>query len=301
MVKQKVNLSKLVAGKKGSHVPASSYFAFKGKSLIYTAIKQKGARGGYTSAIVTANIVKKLKGAKSESDVREELDNLVGNPRVVQNKHAITNPQSFDVESRLERRNAFVEVEQDGIDPFEDEDDEMKDNGEGPSDQPPASPRSGAKRPSSPGGEQQPQEDETDNREFIDKNKRPADRGDELDDADEPLAKRPNETDEEFARRLKRKSDRPDDFVDTDQPLPKKDKRETIDGLIERLEELEGGKEKPTILLEADESEDEFIIRLQGLSQRRIQLIQRTQSRLKRMKTHKRSKMILVECHKCPR
>jgi len=302
MGKQKVNLSKLVAGKKGSHVPASSYFAFKGKSLIYTAIKQKGARGGYTSAIVKANIVKKLKGAKSESDVREELDNLVGNPRVVQNRHAITNPQSFDVEARLESTRAFVEVEQDGIEPLEDEEDEMEDNGEGPSDQPPASPRSGdkrplpeigtakqkdptkpnqsdkefefgeksgAKRPASPSGEQQPQKDETDKREFIDKKKRPVDRGDDLDDLDQPLAQRKDETDEEFARRLKRKSDRPDDFVDTDQPLPKKDKGETISGLIERLEELRGGKEKSTTLsvLEADEneSEDEFIIRLEGL------------------------------------
>ena len=389
MGKQKVNLSKLVAGKKGSHVPPSSYFAFKGKSLIYIAVKQKGSRGGYTSATVKANLVKKLKGAKSESDIREELDNLAGNPRVVQNRHAITNPQTFDVETRLESTRAFVEVEQDGIDPLEDEDDdEMEDNGEG---------SSGQKRPASPSGDQQPgkdedtdkefkfgpksgvkraaeredefedvdvplaqRKDETDkeftrrlkrkdkrpddadlddpkakrpnetNEEFARRLKRKDDRPDDADlddpkakrpnetdeefarrlkrkderpddadlddpkakrpnetdeefasrlkrkddrpddaDLDDPKAKRPNETDEEFARRLKRKSERPDEFVDTDQPLPKKDKGETISGLIERLEELRGGKKDSTTLslLEADENEteDDFIIRLQGL------------------------------------
>ena len=258
MGKQKVNLSKLVAGKKGSHVPASSYFAFKGKSLIYTAIKQKGARGGYTTAIVKANIVKKLKGAKSESDVREELDNLAGNPRVVQNRHAITNPQVFDVEARLKSTRAFVEIEQDGIDPLEDEEEE--DNGEGSSDQPP--------RPASP----KPEE------------KSPADGGDDLKrkgerrpstDLHDKDAKRPNETDEEFAGRLKRKGERrasthlhdkdakrPNEADEN--PLPKKDKDETIDVLIGRLEELRGGKEIAPIsslgAVEENESEDEELI-----------------------------------------
>lgn len=134
---QIVNLSKLVGGQKGSSIPPGSYFAFKGKRLIYAAIRQKGTRGGYTSAVVDGKKLKILKGAKSISDVREEMDQLEGSPRILQNKHAMTNPAKFDVGSRMRSTRSFTEVETDEVDPLEDDEDaddeDADDNGEGPS------------------------------------------------------------------------------------------------------------------------------------------------------------------------
>jgi len=149
IVKQNVNLSKLVGGPKGASIPPASYFVFRGKRLVYVAVKQKGTRGGYTSATIVDKKVNVMKGAKSVTDVREEMDKLEGRPRILQNKHAMANPARFDVETRMKSTRSFTEVMTDEIDPLEDDDDDDDDEmrGEGPSDAPP-SPRRGAdKRP----------------------------------------------------------------------------------------------------------------------------------------------------------
>jgi hypothetical protein len=148
--KQIVSLSKMVGGRTGSSIPPGSYFVFKGKTLIYVAIKQKDTRGGYMSATVVGNKINILPGAKNMNDVQTEMDELEGSPRILKNKHAIAKPIRFDVETRMKSRRLFTEVETEAIEPLQDDDDEdddtMRDKDEGSSMAPQPDPKQTEKR-----------------------------------------------------------------------------------------------------------------------------------------------------------
>jgi hypothetical protein len=109
--KQRLNLSRLAGGAKGSSLKAGSYFAFRGQKLIYVAAKQKGRDSGYISANVDDNDIHTLDGQKSRTQIEDEISELEGGDelRAFTSKNSITKPEKFVVEDRMSKINSFRE------------------------------------------------------------------------------------------------------------------------------------------------------------------------------------------------
>jgi hypothetical protein len=109
--KQKLNLSKLAGGAKGSSLKAGSYFAFDGTTLVYVAAKQKGRDSGYITADIDGNDVHELEGTKNRRQVEDEISELPAsdNMRAFISKTATSKPEVYVVGDRIKKMNALQE------------------------------------------------------------------------------------------------------------------------------------------------------------------------------------------------